>query len=143
MGKTYTMDQAGIVGEITARVGRLSDDEVALVRTLSPAEQPETAKPEHRLDLVDLLTTIREDEAMAEYVYAIAPGWDGTIETLHPRGAGHHGLHPQRARDLWRDCACSFGCGYRCGNDRTACAGSLERTGAHARTSGLTHRATG
>jgi hypothetical protein len=78
----FTMDKAGIVGEITARVGALSDDEVALVRTLSPADQPETAKVEHRLDLVDLLTTIREDEAMAEYVYAIAPGWDGTIETL-------------------------------------------------------------
>jgi hypothetical protein len=78
----FTMDKAGIVGEITARVGTLSDDEVALVRTLSPSDQPETAKVEHRLDLVDLLTTIREDEAMAEYVYAIAPGWDGTIETL-------------------------------------------------------------
>ena len=37
---------------------------------------------EHLFDLVDLLTTIRFDEAMAEYVYAIAPGWDGTIETL-------------------------------------------------------------
>jgi hypothetical protein len=37
---------------------------------------------EHRLDLVNLLTTIREDEAMAEYVYAIAPRWDGTIESL-------------------------------------------------------------
>lgn len=82
MGDTYTMDQAGIVAEITARVGTLTDDEVALVRTLSSADQPETAKVEHRLDLVDLLTTIREDEAMAEYVYAIAPGWDGTIETL-------------------------------------------------------------
>jgi hypothetical protein len=82
VGNTFTMDQTGIVGEITARVGTLSDDEVALVRTLSPADQPETAKVEHRLDLVDLLTTIREDEAMAEYVYAIAPEWDGTVETL-------------------------------------------------------------
>jgi hypothetical protein len=82
VGDTYTMDQSGIVREITARVGALTDDEAALVRTLSPAHQPETAKVEHRLDLVDLLTTIREDEAMAEYVYAIAPGWDGTIETL-------------------------------------------------------------
>jgi hypothetical protein len=82
VGDTYTMDQAGIVADMTARVGTLTDDEVALVRTLSPADQPETAKVEHRLDLVDLLTTIREDEAMAEYVYAIAPGWDGTVETL-------------------------------------------------------------
>jgi len=76
------MDQTGIVADMTARVGMLSSDEVALVRTLSPADQPETAKVEHRLDLVDLLTTIRGDEAMAEYVYAIAPGWDGTVETL-------------------------------------------------------------
>jgi hypothetical protein len=28
------------------------------------------------------LTTVRDDEAMAEYVYAIAPAWDGSIETL-------------------------------------------------------------
>lgn len=82
MGDTYTMDQTGIVREITARFGSLTDDEAALVRTLSPADQPETAKLEHLLDLVDLLATVREDEAMAEYVYAIAPGWDGTIETL-------------------------------------------------------------
>jgi hypothetical protein len=82
VGDTYTMDRTGIVAEIAERFGALSDDEAALVRTLSPADQPETAKLEHLLDLVDLLTTIREDEAMAEYVYAIAPGWDGTIETL-------------------------------------------------------------
>jgi hypothetical protein len=82
VGDTCSMDQTGIVREITARVGPLTDDEAALVRTLSPADQPETAKVEHRLDLVNLVTTIREDEAMAEYVYAIAPGWDGTIETL-------------------------------------------------------------
>lgn len=82
MGETYTMDQTGIVGTIAARVGTLTEDEAALVRTLSPTDQPETAKVEHVLDLVDLLTTVRDDEAMAEYVYAIAPGWDGTIETL-------------------------------------------------------------
>jgi hypothetical protein len=82
VGVTYTMDQTGIVRETAERVGSLSEDEAALVRTLSPADQAETAKIEHLLDLVDLLTTIREDEAMAEYVYAIAPGWDGTVETL-------------------------------------------------------------
>ena len=82
MGVTYSMEQAGIVGEIAARFGPLTEDEAALVRTLSPMDQPETAKVEHLLDLVDLLSTVREDEAMAEYVYAIAPGWDGTIETL-------------------------------------------------------------
>jgi hypothetical protein len=32
--------------------------------------------------LVNLLSTIRYDEAMAEYVYAIAPEWDGDIDTL-------------------------------------------------------------
>ena len=37
---------------------------------------------EHLFDLVDLLATIRDDEAMADYVYAIAPEWDGSIETL-------------------------------------------------------------
>jgi hypothetical protein len=82
VGDTYSMEQTGIVREITARLGSLTDDEAALVRTLSPADQPETAKVEHRLDLVNLLTTVRADEAMADYVYAIAPGWDGTIETL-------------------------------------------------------------
>ena len=82
MGDTYTMDETAVVRDIKELVGKLSSDEAALVRTLSPADQLETAKVEHRLDLVDLLTTIREDEAMAEYVYAIAPGWDGTIETL-------------------------------------------------------------
>jgi hypothetical protein len=82
VGVTYTMDQTGIIADMAARIGSLTEDEVALVRTLSPVDQPQTAKVEHRLDLVDLLTTIREDEAMAEYVYAIAPGWDGTIETL-------------------------------------------------------------
>jgi len=82
VGETYTMDQTGIVGEIAARMGTLTDDEAALVRILSPADQLETAKVEHLLDLLDLLRTIREDDATAEYVYAIAPGWDGTIETL-------------------------------------------------------------
>ena len=71
------------------------------MRTLTPADQPETAQVEHLLDLVDLLTTVRDDEAMAEYVYAIAPGWDGTHRDAAPRGAGHHGLLPHRARELW------------------------------------------
>ena len=82
MGDTYTMDEAAVVRDIAERVGRLTDDEVALVRTLTPADLAETARAEHLMDLVDLLTTVRDDEAMAEYVYAIAPGWDGTIETL-------------------------------------------------------------
>ena len=76
------MDEAAVLGVIAERVGRLSDDEEALVRTLTPADLAETARAEHLKDLVDLLTTVRDDEAMAEYVYAIAPTWDGTIETL-------------------------------------------------------------
>jgi hypothetical protein len=82
MGDTYTMDDAPIVGEIRGLVGRLTDDEAALVRTLTPPDLSRTATIEHLFDLVDLLSTIRYDEAMAEYVYAIAPAWDGTIETL-------------------------------------------------------------
>ena len=81
MGDTYTMDGAVVV-QVRELVGMLSDDEAALVRTLTPADLPEAARVEHLFDLVDLLRTIRDDEAMAEYVYAIAPGWDGTIETL-------------------------------------------------------------
>jgi hypothetical protein len=79
---TYSMDEAAVIRDIAERVGRLTDDEVALVRTLTPAELAETARAEHLKDLVRLLTTVRDDEAIAEYVYAIAPGWDGTIETL-------------------------------------------------------------
>jgi hypothetical protein len=80
--KTYTMDEAAVIGAIAERVGKLTDDEVALVRTLTPEDLAEPAEAEHLKDLVDLLTTVRDDEAMAEYVYAIAPAWDGTIETL-------------------------------------------------------------
>jgi hypothetical protein len=81
MGDTYTMD-AAVVRDIRQRLGELTGDEAALVRTLTPEDLTEAAMAEHLLVLVDLLATIRDDEAMAEYVYAIAPGWDGTIETL-------------------------------------------------------------
>jgi hypothetical protein len=80
--QTYTMDEAAVIGDIAERVGKLTDDEVALVRTLTPADLAETARAEHLKDLVALLATVRDDEAMAEYLYAIAPAWDGTIETL-------------------------------------------------------------
>jgi hypothetical protein len=76
------MDQTAVIESVEERVGKLSDDEVALVRTLTPADVAETAGPEHLKDLVDLVTTVRGEEAMAEYVYAIAPAWDGTIESL-------------------------------------------------------------
>ena len=82
MQETYSMDEAAVIAVIAERVGKLTDDEVALVRTLTPADLADTARAEHLKDLVDLLTTVRDDEAMAEYVYAIAPAWDGTIETL-------------------------------------------------------------
>ena len=54
-------------------------------RWCAPSRRQTWRRPlgrEHLKDLVDLLTTVRDDEAMAEYVYAIAPAWDGTIETL-------------------------------------------------------------
>jgi hypothetical protein len=85
VGNTYAMDETAVMRDVTERVGRLSDDETALVRTLMPAHDTVLngrARDEHLKDLVELLTTIRQDEAMAEYVYAIAPAWDGTIETL-------------------------------------------------------------
>ncbi|MGA2471959.1 MAG: hypothetical protein ABSG39_00515 [Acidimicrobiales bacterium] len=79
---TNTLDDAAVVGEIQGLVGELTDDEAALVRTLTPADLTETAMIEHVFDLVDLLATIRYDEALAEYVYAIAPDWDGSIGML-------------------------------------------------------------
>jgi hypothetical protein len=78
----YIMDEAAVIEVIADRIGRLTDDEVALVCTLTPADLAETARAEHLKDLDVLLKTVRDDESMAEYVYAIAPGWDGTIETL-------------------------------------------------------------
>jgi hypothetical protein len=79
------MDTTEVVHDVREMVGELTDDEAALVRTLTPADEadlPEAARAEHLLDLVELVKTVREDEAMAEYVFAIAPAWDGTIETL-------------------------------------------------------------
>jgi hypothetical protein len=82
MEDTDAMDEAAIIERIEGRVGRLTDDEVALVRTVTPADLAGAQAAEHLKDLYDLLITIRDDEPMAEYVYAIAPGWDGTIESL-------------------------------------------------------------
>ena len=79
---TITLDDAPVVGDIRGLVGGLTEDEAALVRTLTPADLPETAMVEHLFELVDLLATIRGDEALADYVYAIAPDWDGSIEML-------------------------------------------------------------
>ena len=82
MGKTFTMDDASIVREVRELAEGLTDDEAALVRMLRPAGLNVVALAEHKFDLVELLETIRSDEAMADYVYAIAPDWDGTIESL-------------------------------------------------------------
>ncbi len=71
-----------VVETLTALIGALSDDELALVRTLTPPEVEGALTVEHLFDLVDVLSSIRRDEAVAEYVYAIAPGWDGTVEAL-------------------------------------------------------------
>ncbi len=82
MGETYTMGDAAVVREMQGLIGELTDDEAALVRTLTPAELTGSATVEHVFDLVDLLSSIRYDEALADYVYAIAPHWDGSIGML-------------------------------------------------------------
>ena len=82
MAKMYTMDDAPVVRAMRSRVAEISEDEAALVRTLTPARLQGLAETAHLLDLVDLICTIRADEAMRDYVFAIAPAWDGTIETL-------------------------------------------------------------
>ena len=83
VGLTFTMDDAPIVREMRVLIGgELTDDEAALVRTLTPTALSDKALAEHRMELVELLETIRSDETMADYVFAIAPSWDGTIESL-------------------------------------------------------------
>lgn len=82
MAKMYTMDDAPVVRAVRLRVGETSEDEAALVRALTPARLKGPAETEHLLDLVDLISTIRTDEAMRDFVFAIAPMWDGSIETL-------------------------------------------------------------
>ena len=77
-----TLDDASVVVDIRGLLGDLTEDEAALVRILTPADLTEAAMVEHVFDLVDLLGTIRGDEALADYVYAIAPDWDGSIEML-------------------------------------------------------------
>jgi hypothetical protein len=82
VGQTYTMDDASIVRAVRELAGGLTDDEAALVRMLTPADLTVVALAEHKFDLVELLETIRSDEAMADYIFAIGPDWDGTIESL-------------------------------------------------------------
>jgi hypothetical protein len=82
MGETLTLDDAPVVREVRGLVGELTEDEAALVRTLTPADLCGVKLTRHLFELVNLLSTIRYDEAMAEYVYAIAPEWDGDVDTL-------------------------------------------------------------
>jgi hypothetical protein len=82
MGEIHTLDEAPIVREIRGLIGPLSDDEAALVRALTPADLSCTDTIQHLFRVVDLLATVRGDDAMADYVYAIAPDWDGSIEML-------------------------------------------------------------
>ena len=82
MGKIHTLNDAPIVRELRGLVGELNDDEAALARALTPPELARNITVEHLFDLVDLLATVRTDESVADYIYAIAPDWDGTIDAL-------------------------------------------------------------
>ncbi len=82
MGRLYTLDEAPMVREVGRQAGGLSEDEAALVRTLTPARLGPQENAAHQSELVALLAVIRADEALADYVYAIAPDWDGSIEAL-------------------------------------------------------------
>jgi hypothetical protein len=82
MGQLYTLDEAPAVREVARMVGGLSADEGALVRMLTPARLSASDIVVHRARVVRLLETIRADEALSDYVYAIAPSWDGCIDGL-------------------------------------------------------------
>ena len=82
VGEIHTFDEAPVVREMQALVGPLTGDEAALVRALTPRDLSNTELVQHMFQLVDLLTTVRTDEEMADYVYAIAPQWDDSIELL-------------------------------------------------------------
>ena len=125
------MDDAPVVREMRTLVGELTEDEAALVRTLTPADLAGAAKVDHLLDLVDLLSTIRSDEAMAEYVYAIAPSVGRHHRDPAPGGTGHH-----RVRAPHSSAACRprlTGRSQRCAvavAAITADAGSVDRSAA-------------
>ena len=82
VGKIHSLDEAPIVREMQGLIGPLSNDEAALVRALTPADLSCTEMVQHMFNLVDLLATVRRDEAMADYIYAFAPEWDDSIELL-------------------------------------------------------------
>ena len=82
MGRLYTLDEAPLVREVGRLAGGLTGDEAALVRTLTPARLSAQDLAVHQAELVAVLAVIRADESLADYVYAIAPDWDGSIEAL-------------------------------------------------------------
>jgi hypothetical protein len=83
MGKVHSMKGIhSATSEVRALIGELSDDEVALVRALTPTEIGPATSEDHVSELVDVIAIVRGDEEMAEYLYAIAPSWDGSIQSL-------------------------------------------------------------
>jgi hypothetical protein len=82
MAKMYTMDDAPVVRAARRRVGELTQDEAALVRTLTPARLKVETEPAHLVEVTDLIVTIRADEVLRDYVYAFAPTWYSTIDSL-------------------------------------------------------------
>ena len=82
MGRMYTLDEAPVVRDVARQAGGLSEDEAALVRTLTPARLTAPDMLAHQTELVAVLMAMRADDALADYVYAIAPEWDGSIEAL-------------------------------------------------------------
>ncbi len=82
VGQIHTIDEAPIVREMQGLIGPLSEDEAALVRALTPADLSCSEMVQHMFELVDLLATVRADEELADYIYAIAPDWDDSIELL-------------------------------------------------------------
>jgi hypothetical protein len=82
MGRLYTLDEAPVVREVARQAGGLTEDEAALVRTLTPARLGGQDLQAHQTELVAVLIAMRADESLADYVYAIAPEWDGSIEAL-------------------------------------------------------------
>ena len=82
LGEIHAIDEAPIVREMQGLIGPLSGDEAALVRALTPGDLSCSEMVQHMFQLVDLLATVRTDEETADFVYAIAPDWDDSIELL-------------------------------------------------------------
>ena len=82
VGEIHTIDEAPIVREMQGLIGPLTNDEAALVRVLTPGDLSCTEMVQHMFQLADLVATVRRDEEMADYIYAIAPEWDDSIELL-------------------------------------------------------------